>query len=101
MALKITDTCINCDVCAPVCPNEAIYEGELIYEINPDLCTECVGHFDKPQCQVVCPVECIPWDENHQESNEELLEKSKILQEASEKNNVDRKVNEKNYNSDA
>ena len=91
MALKITDTCINCDVCAPVCPNEAIYEGELIYEINPDLCTECVGHFDKPQCQVVCPVECIPWDENHQESNEELLEKSRILQEASEKNNVDEK----------
>ena len=91
MALKITDTCINCDVCAPVCPNEAIYEGELIYEINPDLCTECVGHFDKPQCQVVCPVECIPWDENHQESNEELLEKSRILQEASEKNNVDKK----------
>ena len=90
MALKITDTCINCDVCAPVCPNEAIYEGELIYEINPDLCTECVGHFDKPQCQVVCPVECIPWDENHQESNEELLEKSRILQEASEKNNADK-----------
>ena len=101
MALKITDTCINCDVCAPVCPNEAIYEGELIYEINPDLCTECVGHFDKPQCQVVCPVECIPWDENHQESNEELLEKSRILQEASEKNNADRKVNEKNYYSDS
>ena len=91
MALKITDTCINCDVCAPVCPNEAIYEGELIYEINPDLCTECVGHFDKPQCQVVCPVECIPWDENYQESHEELLEKSRILQEASEKNNVDKK----------
>ena len=45
MALMITDECINCDVCEPVCPNDAIYEGEEIYEINPDLCTECVGHF--------------------------------------------------------
>ena len=45
MALMITDECINCDVCEPVCPNEAIYQGQDIYEINPDLCTECVGHF--------------------------------------------------------
>lgn len=43
MSLYITDECINCDVCEPVCPNEAIYMGELIYEINPALCTECVG----------------------------------------------------------
>ena len=27
MALKITDECINCGVCEPVCPNQAIYEG--------------------------------------------------------------------------
>lgn len=81
MALKITDACINCDVCVPVCPNEAIYEGELIYEINPNLCTECVGHFDKPQCQLVCPVECIPFDENRRETKEELMEKSRMLQE--------------------
>lgn len=59
MSLKITVECINCDVCEPVCPNEAIYMGQEIYEINPDLCTECVGHFDEPQCQVFCPVECI------------------------------------------
>ena len=60
MALKIHDTCINCDVCEPACPNLAIYEGELIYEIDPALCTECVGHFDEPQCQLLCPVDdCI------------------------------------------
>ena len=45
MALLITDECINCDVCEPECPNKAIYEGELIYEIDPHKCTECVGHF--------------------------------------------------------
>ena len=56
MALMITDECINCDVCEPVCPNDAIYEGEEIYEINPDLCTECVGHFDEPQCVEICPI---------------------------------------------
>src|SRR6187402_1644852 len=50
MSLIILDTCVNCDVCEPVCPNKAISLGEVYYEINPDLCTECVGHFDVPQC---------------------------------------------------
>lgn len=59
MALKIIDECINCDVCEPHCPNQAISQGEEYYQINPNLCTECVGHYDKPQCQVVCPAECI------------------------------------------
>ena len=60
MSLIITDECINCDVCEPECPNDAIYQGEVIYEIDPNRCTECVGHFDEPQCQQVCPVDCIP-----------------------------------------
>ena len=60
MSLKITEECINCDVCEPECPNEAIYQGVDIYEIDPKKCTECVGHFDEPQCQQVCPVDCIP-----------------------------------------
>ena len=42
MALMITDECINCDVCEPECPNQAIYLGEEIYEIDPSKCTECV-----------------------------------------------------------
>lgn len=60
MSLMITDECINCDVCEPECPNEAIAQGETIYEIDPNKCTECVGHYDTPQCVEVCPVDCIP-----------------------------------------
>ena len=73
MALKITEECINCDVCEPECPNDAIYQGEEIYEIDPDKCTECVGHFDEPQCRAICPVDCIPL--NFYESKEALMAK--------------------------
>ena len=79
MSLKIIDTCINCDVCEPVCPNHAISQGPEIYVIDPELCTECVGHFDKPQCQEVCPVDCIPLDPEHEETREELLVKYQRL----------------------
>ena len=79
MALIITDECINCDVCEPECPNDAIFQGEEIYEINPGRCTECVGHFDTPQCQEVCPVDCIPVDPNHIETKSELMAKYQQL----------------------
>ena len=72
MALKITDQCINCDVCEPECPNGAISAGEEIYVIDPGRCTECVGHFDTPQCREVCPVDCIPLDPDHVETREAL-----------------------------
>jgi ferredoxin len=75
MALMITDECINCDVCEPECPNGAISAGEEIYEIDPAKCTECVGHFDEPQCQIVCPVDCIPLNPAVVETKEELYEK--------------------------
>ena len=75
MALIITEDCINCDVCEPECPNNAISMGPEIYVINPDMCTECVGHFDEPQCQQVCPVDCIPLDPEHVETKEQLMEK--------------------------
>lgn len=80
MALRITDECINCDVCEPVCPNTAIYQGEFIYEIDPSRCTECVGHFDVPQCQEVCPVECCLPDPGHAETRPQLLAKLERLQ---------------------
>ena len=70
MALIITDECINCDVCEPECPNEAISQGPEIYVIDPAKCTECVGHFDEPQCVEVCPVDCIPVDPDHVESKD-------------------------------
>ena len=79
MALIITDECINCDICEPECPNEAIYQGESIYEINPHKCTECVGHFDTPQCREVCPVDCIPVNLNHVETRNQLLAKYRKL----------------------
>lgn len=79
MSLKITDQCVNCDVCEPVCPNKAISPGSEYYEIAPDLCTECVGHHDEPQCVVVCPVECIILDPEHAESREELRAKYEFL----------------------
>lgn len=75
MALMITDECINCDVCEPECPNGAISQGDEIYEIDPSKCTECVGHFDEPQCQQVCPVNCIPFNPDVVESKEELMAK--------------------------
>ncbi len=73
MSLLITDECINCDVCEPECPNEAIYMGDEIYEIDPKKCTECVGHYDEPQCVEVCPVDCIPKDPDNKESEDELM----------------------------
>ncbi len=79
MALLITDECINCDVCEPECPNDAISPGDEIYEIDPNLCTECVGHFETSQCVEVCPVDCIPLDPDHVESKEDLMEKYKVL----------------------
>ncbi|MCG5517047.1 MULTISPECIES: YfhL family 4Fe-4S dicluster ferredoxin [unclassified Ectothiorhodospira] len=75
MALMITDECINCDVCEPECPNGAISPGDEIYVIEPSLCTECVGHFDAPQCVEVCPVDCIPKDPDHEESQDVLMAK--------------------------
>ena len=75
MALLITDECINCDVCEPECPNGAIYQGQEIYEIHAHLCTECVGHFEQPQCVEVCPVDCIPLNPDFVETQEQLMQK--------------------------
>ena len=79
MALMITDECINCDVCEPECPNDALSQGEDIYIIDPGQCTECVGHYDAPQCVEVCPVDCILQDPAHVETHGQLLEKYEKL----------------------
>jgi ferredoxin len=80
MALMITDECINCDVCEPECPNGAIFMGPEIYQIDPDKCTECVGHHDEPQCVQVCPVSCIPKDPSRPETHAQLFAKYLSLQ---------------------
>ena len=75
MALMITDECINCDVCEPECPNNAISQGDETYVIDAAKCTECVGAHDEPQCITVCPADCIIPDPNNKETPEELLAK--------------------------
>jgi len=77
MALIINEECVSCDACVAECPNEAISEGDPIYVIDPNLCTECVGFFDEPQCIEVCPVDAIVLDPEHTETREQLLEKKK------------------------
>jgi len=94
MSLVITEECINCGACQPECPNTAIYPGGEDYEYNgqtvpalsadyyyivPEKCTECIGFHDQPQCVAVCPVDCIPKDEAHPETSEQLLEKARQL----------------------
>ncbi len=79
MAYIITEECINCAACEPECPNEAISAGDEIYDIDPDKCTECVGHFDESQCAAVCPVDCCVPDPDHKETKEELMTKFKML----------------------
>ena len=79
MALMITDDCINCDVCEPECPNDAISMGAEIYEIDPHKCTECVGHFEEPTCAVLCPVACIPLNPAWRETQDELQAKYERL----------------------
>ena len=79
MAILINDECIACDACVPECPNEAITEGDPLYIIDPDLCTECKGFHEEPQCASVCPVDCCIPDDNHVETEEELLKKKDYL----------------------
>jgi ferredoxin len=79
LALLINDECVNCGVCEPECPNEAISEGDDLYLIDWAKCTECVGHHEEPQCIEVCPVDCILKDPDHEETKEELQAKKDAL----------------------
>ncbi len=76
MAVYITEECINCDACVPECPNEAITEGDDIYIIDADKCTECVGFHETFACQEVCPVECCLLDPDREENEEDLIQRS-------------------------
>jgi ferredoxin len=77
MSLKITDDCTSCDACVSACPNNAISAGDVIYQIDPDRCSECVGAEDSPQCQMVCPADCIV--QGVAESKDALLAKYKAI----------------------
>lgn len=80
MALLITSKCINCDMCEPECPNQAIARGEKVYQIDSMRCTECVGHYDAPTCQKVCPIDnTVIFDPHRRESSEQLWDKFVLL----------------------
>ncbi|NQY25342.1 MAG: YfhL family 4Fe-4S dicluster ferredoxin [Campylobacteraceae bacterium] len=81
MSLIIMDECIACDACREECPNTAIEEGDPIYVIESDRCTECVGSYDEPSCVEVCPVDCIILDKNIVETSAELQFKFDNLEE--------------------
>ncbi len=53
MAYKIISTCINCGLCLPVCPIDAISVGDPIYVIDQEACC------DFEDCLAVCPVDAI------------------------------------------
>ena len=79
MAYLINEDCINCGACEPECPNDAISEGDPVYVINPDLCTECVGYYDEPQCISVCPVDCVEQNPDYVETKEQLQKKKESI----------------------
>ncbi len=75
MALMITEDCISCGACESCCPNDAISEGEEIFVIDPNACTECVGFYDEPQCVEVCPVDSIIVNPEHKETRKAMQSK--------------------------
>jgi len=94
MATIITQECINCGACEPECPNTAIYQGGVefdmagakhpalhaeIFYIVPEKCTECVGFFDYEACAAVCPVDCCVTDPGRPESEEVLMARAREL----------------------
>ncbi len=82
MALQITDECINCGVCEPECPNQAIFFADELdyFRIRAGRCTECVGSFDEPQCKKLCPIDgCIIVNPNRVETHEQLERKAKRI----------------------
>ncbi len=94
MATVITSECINCGACEPECPNTAIYQGGVEWDLNgakhaaisaeifyivPEKCTECVGFFDHEACAAVCPVDCCVPDPAIPETESVLLERARVL----------------------
>lgn len=57
MAYKIiASQCTVCGACEFECPTAAIKMKGDMYYVDQAKCVECEGHFDKPQCNEVCPV---------------------------------------------
>ncbi len=73
MAYRITAECIRCGACDTDCPNQAIGEGDDIFTVDPEACTECFGSYDAAKCVEVCPVNAVVADRDHPDSYETLL----------------------------
>ena len=79
MAYFISEDCISCSACESECPNQAIKEGDLVFVINSDRCTECVESFKSSHCAEVCPVDACHSDPTHVETKAQLLAKWRRL----------------------
>ncbi len=94
MATVITDECINCGACEPECPNTAIYQGGVEWDLDgqkhpaiststfyivPEKCTECVGYYDHEACAAVCPVDCCIPDPARPEAEDVLMTRARKL----------------------
>jgi DNA-binding transcriptional regulator YiaG/NAD-dependent dihydropyrimidine dehydrogenase PreA subunit len=55
MSYSITNRCIQCDTCEPLCPTGAIKLKNDQYWIDPKLCNNC-ENYPEPQCVISCPV---------------------------------------------
>ena len=50
--------------------------GDVFYQIDTERCTECIGHYEAPTCQQVCPIAgTIISDPHNTESEEQLWDK--------------------------
>ena len=56
MAYVISDKCTKCGTCEPVCPSEAIAEGDELYVIDAEKCVDC------GLCEEACPCDAIRMD---------------------------------------
>jgi ferredoxin len=79
VATKIDEDCINCGACEDECPNGAISMGEVIFVIDPLLCTECVGFSGEQMCALACPPDVCVQDPDRIETEEELFARAKKL----------------------
>jgi ferredoxin len=84
MPLMITEDCINCGACEPVCPNYGISKGEMVYVIDQNACSECVGFFSTQQCATVCPMNCCVFNPDIVLSEEALFERAKAAHASSD-----------------
>jgi ferredoxin len=88
MAYKITEDCAACGSCELECPNQAIYQGDSIYQIKPERCTECVGAFNQSKCAEICPLNAPQPDPDHKETREQLLARWQELHPGKKPQNV-------------